>query len=227
VRLVRKGNEPRSLTKERAQGVRYGDLDRATKDDIRASVVSEQAGLCCFCMTSIQAEGRMRIAHLVPQASSSGEELTLVWSNLFGACTGGERTGRASPPSEQHCDVRQGKTTLKVDPTNAQHIASLTYRHPPRASGALHTGYEIHAADADIERDLTVNLNLNLSWLCEDRAEALNVVLERLNVGAGKTFSKEILRRVLDRYETPGPNGRLPPFAGFVGWFLRKRLGLG
>lgn len=227
MRLVRKGSEPRSLTRERAQGVRYDDLDKATKDDIRAAVVTEQQGLCCFCMMSIHAEGQMRIAHLVPQASSSGGSLTLIWTNLFGACMGGERTGRRSPSTEQHCDVRQANTVLKVDPTNAQHIASLSYRHPDRSSDALHTGYEVHASDAGIERDLTANLNLNLPWLCVGRAEALQAVLEALNAGEGKVFSKESLRKALVRHETPAADGRLPPFAGFVAWRLRKRLGSG
>lgn len=222
MRLIRKGDEPRSLAQARAQGVRYDDLDTQTKADIRAASVGEQAGLCCFCMGVIQAKASvMRIAHLVPQTSSAGSSMTLTWSNLFGACIGGERTGKKSPPSQQHCDVRQGDTVLKVDPTNPQHIASISYR----SGGALDAGYEVHSADTEIELDLTANLNLNLSWLCRNRADALDVVLMQLRVGEGRAFSPEKLRKALHRHETPGLDGSLPPYAGFVAWWLRKRLG--
>ena len=45
----------------------------------------------------------------------------MVWSNLFGACLGGE----GSPPREQHCDTRKGdreSPLLPLDPMLAERL---------------------------------------------------------------------------------------------------------
>ena len=228
MRLIVKGQAPRRLVADRSARVAFADLSADTKQDMRKALVAEQLGLCCFCMTPIRADAEvMRLAHLVPQSTPKGRARALDWNNVFAACSGGERPGESSPRETLHCDVRQADAILVVDPSNPWSMTTLVYRHPPPATTggalALHSGYEISSTDAAITHDLNENLNLNTPWLCSDRAEALHTLLDQMS--AKGRITEQRLEHALARFETAGIGANLPPFAGFVAWWLRKRLG--
>ena len=53
MRDISKGDEPLSLTEHRCQP--HADYDNySDKDALRASLVSEQRGLCCYCLARIR-----------------------------------------------------------------------------------------------------------------------------------------------------------------------------
>lgn len=228
MRLISKGAVPRALVEERAARITFAALTAETRREMREALVAEQAGLCCFCMARIRPEADvMRLAHLVPQSTVEGRGRALDWSNLFAACAGGERPGAKSPRETQRCDVRQADAVLKVNPTNPRDIAGIVYRHPRPAATtdavARHAGYEISSSDPAIAHDLTEHLNLNLTWLCEGRAAALNTLLDGMR--AKGRITEQRLESAIARFEAPRVGAALPPFAGFVAWWLRKRLG--
>lgn len=228
MRLIVKRAAPRALDRERAARVAFADLSTETRQEMREALMVEQYGLCCFCMSPIRADASaMRLAHLVPQSQPDGRDRTLDWTNLFAACSGGERHGAKSPRETQHCDVRQGDAILAINPTNPRDIGTLSYRHSPpavlRGAVAPHAGYEITSTNAAIARDLTENLNLNLPWLCDDRKAALSALLDALLAKGEITRAR--LELALPCFETARTGESLPPFAGFVAWWLRKRLG--
>lgn len=67
--MIIKGAEPNSLAQHRAQA--YSDYDNyEQKDDLRAALVGEQRGLCCYCTGRIRAVSTaMKIEHWQCQAT--------------------------------------------------------------------------------------------------------------------------------------------------------------
>ena len=112
LRTITKGPEPRSLTAHRlgthCDYDNYGD-----KAALRRVLVTEQRGLCCYCMGRIRDDAAsMKIEHWRCQAHHSVEQLQ--YRNLLGACLGGS----GQPPCRQHCDTRKGDRDLRWNPGN-------------------------------------------------------------------------------------------------------------
>ena len=115
---ITKGPEPPALAAYRAvPGAAYDGKDFApVKDEIRGALLRDQRALCCYCMRRISRDARphpakpaappivqMKVEHWLPQ--SRRPDLQLAWTNLLGACLGGE----GSAPSDQTCDTRKGE----------------------------------------------------------------------------------------------------------------------
>ncbi|MCC7074546.1 MAG: TIGR02646 family protein, partial [Deltaproteobacteria bacterium] len=63
MRAITKGQEPRSLVEHRANA-HCDYANYADKDGLRAALVRDQRGLCCYCMTRVEATGTgMKIEH--------------------------------------------------------------------------------------------------------------------------------------------------------------------
>ncbi len=77
----------------------------------RELVTREQRELCAFCQGFMAwGKTRIKLAHIVPQkVLVDGKRLDLVWTNIVGACNGGERQLCASC---QTVHTRQGKLPL-------------------------------------------------------------------------------------------------------------------
>lgn len=214
MRLIRKGTEPPLLLAYRkTQGSRYDALPADAKTELRAALVRDQHGLCCFCMQRVEAsvapELKVKIAHWVPQTVDGTRELE--WGNLLAACLGNE----GSSFVRQHCDTRQANHALRISPCEPTHVASIAY-----------TGRgEIRSNRRDLHVDLDKTLNLNNVALCEGRREAVTRMITALHGRNKGEFPPAEMRRALSRCSTPDASGNLPPFAGTLEWWLRRRLG--
>jgi uncharacterized protein (TIGR02646 family) len=214
MRLIRKGPEPPLfLAYRKSRGAHYGGLPSDAKIELRAALVRDQHGLCCFCMQRVEPmvapELKVKIAHCMPQKVDGARDLE--WQNLFAACLGNE----GAPYDRQHCDTRQGSAVLRVSPSEPTHIASLSY-----------TGRgEIRTSRDDLRDDLDAKLNLNDEALCARRREAVIRMADALGRRTGGTFSEAALRGALARCSIPDAGGKLPPFAGALEWWLQRRLG--
>jgi uncharacterized protein (TIGR02646 family) len=219
MRLIRKGAEPPLLLAYRkTEGARYGGLPADAKTELRTALVRDQHGLCCFCMQRVEAtvapELKVKIAHWMPQHVDGSRDLEsrdLEWTNRLAACPGNE----GAPFARQHCDTRQGNRELRISPREPTHIKSLSYT----------TRGEIRTSRDDLRDDLDEKLNLNNEALCGLRKEAVRRMLDTLGLCRGDPFSEAALRRALERCSTPDASGNLPPFAGALEWWLRRRLG--
>ncbi len=214
MRLIRKGPEPPLLLAFRmTPGARYEGVPSDAKRAMRDDLVREQHGLCCFCMQRIEPavspELRVKIAHWTPQAVDQTRDLT--WRNLFAACPGNE----GAPRERQHCDTRQGNERLTINPLEETHVASLTYS----TSGA------VRSARSDLQGDLDERLNLNDEALCARRREAVMRMADALGRRSGAQFKPADIERAIARCNTPDARGYLPPFAGALDAWLRRRLG--
>lgn len=209
MRTIRKSHEPASLTEHRAgRGGNYEDYP--DKDTLRAYLVNEQRGLCCYCLSRIGNEpGKMKVEHWHSQADYAVEQLD--YSNLLGACMGNEgRRGR-----DQHCDSRKGNRTISRNPANPLH----------RVDEVLRFGSDgrISSDDLVFNREINDVLNLNLAFLMNNRKATFTAFTEALPKLGG--LSRTQLERWLRDWNGDTDSAaELRPFCQVVVYWLRKRL---
>lgn len=209
MRAITKGVEPPSLTAHRHTA--HSDYDNyADKDALRHALVTEQRGLCCYCMGRIHnGPDRMKIEHWRCQSRHPEEQLN--YRNLLGACLG----GHGQPRHLQHCDTRKGDRDLRWNPAEPAHHIETRLRYEVDGS--------IRSDEAEFDRELNEVLNLNLPRLKNNRKGVLDAVLdwwrqEKREGPVPRTrFERERNRRVEG-------NGELEPFCQVAAWWLEQRL---
>lgn len=212
MRAITKGQAPKSLIEHRANTHSdYGNY--ADKDDLRAALVRDQRGLCCYCMTRIAPTGAaMKIEHW--RCQSRNVDLELRYSNLLAACLG----GHGQPEDKQHCDTRKSEQDLKFNPADPAHRIEQRIRF--EMDGAI--------ASSDDEFDTQLNdvLNLNLPLLKNRRKVVLTAILnwwksEKARLKGpvpNEQLARECARRISDGAD------QLTPFDPVAVWWLDQRL---
>jgi uncharacterized protein (TIGR02646 family) len=211
MRAITKGAEPARLTAHRQTS--HSDYDNyEDKDALRHSLVTEQHGICCYCMGRIRnGQDTMKIEHWRCQSHHLIEQLN--YRNLLGACLGGP----GQPPNLQHCDTRKGDLDLQWNPADPVH--HIETRLSYEADGSIRSN------EAPFNAELENVLNLNLPMLRNNRKGVLDAVLswwqyEKKRVGGAvprATFEHERARR------TDGA-GELQPYCQVAVWWLAQRL---
>jgi uncharacterized protein (TIGR02646 family) len=206
MRNIPKTSEPTSLTQHRC-GVYSGYDNYIEKDDLRSSLVDEQRGLCCYCLQRIRPDSEsMKIEHW--QSQDLYPERQLDYSNLLGACRGGE----GQKPDKQHCDTRKGNLDLKFNPANPLHDVE----------GKIHFlgNGTIEADDSQFSKETNEVLNLNERALVRNRKAVLQAFRQALMQNRS---SDADLRKELRKWN--GDNGDdLEPFCQVVIYYLRKKI---
>jgi len=205
MRAIAKGNEPACLTEHRANVPSdYGNYQG--KPALRAALVAEQRGLCCYCTCRIYADGqKMKIEHW--RGQTNYPDLQLSYDNLLGACRGGE----GEPLVNQHCDTRKGSRDLMVNPSSLapEIVNGIRYQ----ANG------EIRSSDPQLDDELDDILGLNVAVLRNSRKGVLDVVLEWWQ---NKTPNHVQVQARIDRFDNG--IGELEPFTPVAVWFLKRKL---
>jgi uncharacterized protein (TIGR02646 family) len=211
VRAIMKGAEPPSLTAYRKTDHCSYDHYR-DKAGLRRALVTEQRGICCYCMERIRNDSAsMKIEHWQCQSRYSGEELN--YRNMLGACRGGD----GQPPRLQHCDTRKGDRDLRWNPADPAHHIETRIRY--EADGRIRSDEE------EFDVQLEEVLNLNLAFLMNNRKHLLDGILEWWR------YEKQRLHRpvprerfVRERDRRVDGDGELEPFSQVVVWWLERRL---
>lgn len=147
MRAIRKGREPDSLVQHRLTPSADYDGYRE-KQTLRACLVREQRGLCCYCPSRIRAEwDAMKIEHWHSRRHHGAEQLE--YSNLLGACMGNQ----GASPKFQHCDTRKEDRDLSRNLADPDHRIEEFIRF-------LGDG-RIVSTDPAFETELNDVLNLN------------------------------------------------------------------
>lgn len=211
MRAITKGQEPPSLTAHRQTP--HCDYDNYSgKDELRIALVSEQRGLCCYCMGRIESSpDKMKIEHWRCQADNSEEQLN--YRNLLGACLG----GHGQPASLQHCDTCKGDRDLRWNPANQDHQIE---RHVWYG-----TDGSIRSQNPEFDAQLGEVLNLNLPKHRNNRKAMLYAVQEwwkREKARLHDTVPKDLIQRKRDEYA--GGIGCLRPYCQVAVWLLDQRL---
>jgi len=207
MRNISKGAEPESLTRHRCNT--NSDYDNySEKDDLRESLVSEQRGICCYCTQRIRpnADG-MKIEHW--QCQSSFRNRQLDYSNLLGACLGGQ--GQA--PENQHCDTRKGDRPLTYNPADPNHDVESKL-------GFLGDG-NITSTDEVFNHEIKEILNLNERLLARNRKAILEAFRHEFMT---KNPSKADIQKELRKWNGESDDKDLEPFCQVVVYYLRKKL---
>ena len=211
MRTIVKGREPASLTQHRLTP--FSDYDNyPDKDGLRDALVSEQRGLCCYCMGRIYHDStKMKIEHWRSQSRFPSEQLN--YRNLLAACLGGE----GKPRDHQHCDTGKGDDDLKWNPADSSPSIETRIRY--EADGA------IRSDDSGFDAELTQVLNLNHPMLKNLRQSVLDAVLEWWR-GEKEKIKGPVPRARLKRERnrrTP-QTGELQPYCQVAVWWLDQRL---
>ena len=211
MRQIVKGTEPASLTAHRHTP--HCDYENyATMDELRHALVTEQRGLCCYCMGRVHdGPTTMKIEHWRSQSRHPNEQLS--YRNLLGACLG----GNGQPTHLQHCDTRKGDSDLQWNPADAAHHIETRVRYD--LDGA------IRSDDAVFDGQLNYVLNLNLPRLKNNRKGVYDAVLEWWRSERKQSHGpvpRQRIQREQDRYGAG--NGQLAPFGQVAVWLLGKKL---
>ena len=210
MRAITKGSEPTSLTTHRLGAhCDYGNY--ADKDALRAALVRDQRGLCCYCMGKIdENSAKMKIEHWQCQNATQRD---LAYWNLLGACLGGE----GQPKERQHCDTRKGEQDLKFNPANPSH--NIEQRIHFALDGS------IGSSDNDFDKQLNEVLNLNLPLLKNRRkgvVDGLATWLRSYRNAHHKGPDNAMLQR--KRSQWAPANGAFHSYARVAIWWIDQRL---
>lgn len=202
--MITKGAEPTSLTQHRAQA--HSNYDNyAQKDELRAALVGEQRGLCCYCTGRIRlGPTAMKIEHW--QCQATYPEQQLVYGNLLGACLGGE----GKSPAEQHCDTKKARLDLKWNPANPAHAIESRLRYLVDGT--------VESPDAEFDTHINDVLGLNLSYLKSSRKAVLDAVLDWWR------STPNARQRVQPQIDHRASATEHQPFSPVAVWFLRQKL---
>ena len=217
MRAISKLPEPPSLTQHRATA-HAGYDNYWDKGALRAQLVQEQRGLCCFCGGRIVDNNQqMKIAHWMPKTPCP--EFQLEYWNLLGACRGNE----GLPRKQQHCDTRQGNQLLSRNPANPDHrieefIPFLPDGTISSPDPILEQELGRRKPDGEFEEGV---LNLNLPILRTNRRKALIAFTKGL--GKRGHLSKPALGKLISIWHGDNP-GKLEAFAPVIVYWLRKRF---
>ena len=204
---IRKNHEPRSLTQHRCQT--HADyLNFKGKQDLRDSLVSEQGGICAYCMQRIQSTAvGMKIEHWQCRDNYSSKQLD--YGNLLGVCLGGKGQKKIG----QHCDTSKENKDLCRNPANPTHDVEAVIRY-------LGDG-RIKADDEIFNHEINEVLNLNHPLLVSNRKAVLKSFQESL--GRVGSFGVASIQRKISQWSQPD-GGDLEPFCMVVVYWLRKKL---
>ena len=211
MRAIRKGREPASLTEHRQRA--HCDYDNyPDKAALRNALVTEQRGLCCYCMARIRSEPTsMKIEHWHSRRRHQGEELE--YRNLLGACLGGE----GQPAHLQHCDTRKGNRDLSWNPADPAHHIETRIRY--EADGTIRSDDDTFGAQLE---DV---LNLNLRFLMNVRKGLLDGILcwwRQERARRRGPVPRAHFQRERDRLVAG--TGEIQPYSQVVVWWIEQRL---
>ncbi|MEP3654457.1 MAG: retron system putative HNH endonuclease [Litorimonas sp.] len=205
MRDISKGQEPRSLTQHRLQ-LHSTYENYPNKRHLRDALVKEQYGLCCYCAGRIRANAdSMKIEHW--RCQTAHQNLQLTYSNLLGACRGGD--GQSS--DKHHCDTKKANLDLKWNPANDGHPIDTRIKYDLDG--------RITCTDQEFCDQLNSVLGLNLPFLRNNRKAVLDAVLFwwRSTPAKKRNLQSQINRRTIE-------NDVHEPFSPVAVWFLREKL---
>lgn len=208
MKQIVKGPEPASLTQHR-QTAHANYANYLDKETLRQQLVSEQRGICCYCMSRIRPDAQaMKIEHWHSQERYSNEQLN--YANLLAACLGNQGQRRTS----QHCDTRKGEQDLSRNPANPTHNVESLIRF--QGDGTIISDNPL------FNSELNEVLNLNEGRLRNNRKAVLDAFHRTLSKWG--ILQRHTLENLLSDWNGSSDTGVLHEYCQIVVYWLRKRL---
>ena len=186
------------------------------KKELRLALWNEQGHLCAYCMKRIaigdgRKTERTRIEHLKSEdwcVKNKRRDLLLDYHNLV-LCCQGDDADDASVASCKFCDKSKGNACLSFDIFSDSFEKTLFY---DIEDGTL------TSSDPQINHDINVTLNLNNPYLRRNRLAVFTSWLDFMQK------SRTSLEEELFRWSIPSDTCELPPYCGFIIWYLKGLL---
>ena len=220
MKQIKKGKEPKSLTKYRSSITHseleksniYEDFKEKTKEgcnkyashNLRRQLLEEQGYICCYCMSRIDCDNS-KIEHFKPQTKY--RDFQIDYQNLFITCNGGE----GKKAKEQYCDTFKGEDELIYINllSNIENYIQYSKRG------------KILSNDKEIDKELNNILNLNNRILTKNRKETYQRLIQNLNK---KGWTTQTLNHHILKYKKMDSNGKYYEFCEMIVYFLTKKL---
>ena len=207
----------------------YALLQNPLKTKLRDQLVSEQGGLCAYCMCRIPPEtdeekrlladniAPIVLEHIIPESPKDGRNVGqgLDYKNLVAVCHGNRAASKEHRKAlDLTCDAHRGNTEFKrVNPCDASTLISIEYEHDG----------QISATDPDVKFDLDQTLNLNYSLIKSERKAALDALTEDMEkLFDDETALNEYIRMRLKGFESE--TDPKTPYVGILIWYLQGFL---
>lgn len=246
---IRKSSPPKSLVEFQKKNpeASFKDLYPNIKSDIQSSLLAEQRHLCAYCESQIQI-GTMKIEHWYPQShdrkehnqngSCSSDDLrnkhhsdekpdflkensAIDYTNMLGVYCGGAISSNARG-KVLTCDSMKGNRVISLYPPNPSSLQSVSYD--------LKNG-TIFSAIPEIDRELNEILNLNSTYLLQNRMNALMEYKQKWHHHLQKEKNRKrflekkdrirIARSQISKLETMDFP---PPYVGFLIFWLQSKV---
>ncbi len=208
MKRIFKGKEPQSLFMHRLKS--FANYDNySEKNELRASLLTEQGYICCYCMQRIS-DSKMKIEHWKSQ--DKYPNLQLDYNNLLGACQG--RQG--SPNHLQHCDTKKGNTEITINPLAHYNCEDLI-----KYSG----DGRIYSDDVSINYELDKVLNLNMQILKNNRRDTLQLVIQKLTKECPKgNWTVAMLAKEINHWSNKQEDAKYKESCQIVIFYLKKKI---
>lgn len=210
MKYIKKNGPPKSLEIYKAiEGACFNDMPSEIKEELRASLIAEQGGICCYCGKRILPDYHSIIEHLLPKSLKQYQHLQLEYSNLLCSCDGGEsdRTGKTKAQKKvfpPYCDSKKNNRIIKVTPLTEDCESYFLYDEEGH----------IYGKTAEAEETIEI-LGLNCSTLVNQRKAAIIAYID-LTFPTDEDWEKEI-SFVLQR----GHEGLFKPYCCAVAYYIR------
>lgn len=214
MKAITKRNEPLSLTQHRA--IQHACYENLPKDDTRASLLTEQGHICCYCMRRIPESEKIpgsKIEHFLCQDNHSYAQLN--YNNMLLACLGNEGSSKRL----QTCDSKKGNLNLTFSPSNQYRNIEDLIKY--KANG------EIYSSDDTLNNELEIILNLNVNQLKENRRIIYEEVQNRIRLEGKKQGSTALNKRFLESEKRKWlnlNNGKLSEFCMVGVYVINQKL---
>ena len=197
-------------------------FDQVDKSMLRKQLLSEQRGLCAYCMRRIYDDHHTAIEHFIPVQENG--ELALDYANMFACCDGGRR---GDAPRVLCCDAAKGNHCLMLSPYDNNQMSLVRYDR----NGRVYIWPEDKALQRDIDEILHLNGNVDKSGkTIQDTATNL-VYCRRQIYRVYEELVKSAVKRnknlhtVLQKKKEQIQNSEIyPEFAGVWLYFLNRKL---
>jgi uncharacterized protein (TIGR02646 family) len=199
----------------------YNGLNGNIKTNLTTQLITEQQGLCCYCMQKLEI-GKFHIEHLAPRCGFKNEEVH--YYNLFLSC--------GSPKEKKtHCGQAKGDTPIP------KLISFYNTSSGKKCEDFFKYNLQGEILPKEGLEDIATNYNnyQNLNALTKQILGVIEVL--NLNSEILKNSRKNIafsimglpdniqqLQNTINKYETPDASGYLNPFYYVAIYFLTFKI---
>lgn len=216
MRLIRKTAAPSSFQKYiKKATAAYLEIDKDVKDELLASLVAEQNGICAYCQ-QVLVEGKITIEHHCERSICNGKNGTidrqLDYTNLFAVCL-----GKRGINNEFHCDTQKATFSIanglpiEFLPTTAAHISTIRYATTGR----------INSTNESFKDEVDRILNLNIDYLKDARKKKWLLFFKN-SLNKKGIVNKKKMKKLIEA-DLAMKNGKfINPFVGLSEYMQRK-----